>query len=32
MESGRDEVMERWIEDGERGERGNGKMDRKMDA
>lgn len=24
--------MERWIDDGERGERGNGKIDRKMDA
>lgn len=32
IESGLDEEMERWIEDEERGERGNEKMDRKMDA
>lgn len=32
IETGVVEEMERWIEDGEWGERGNGKMDRKMDA
>lgn len=32
IESGLAEEMERWIEDEERGERGNEKMDRKMDA
>lgn len=31
-ETGVDGEMERWIDDGERGERGNGKVDRKMDA
>lgn len=32
IETGVVEEKERWIEDGEWGERGNGKMDRKMDA